>query len=489
MFSNTISFDAHVLQVFPPLTVGASLVIAKPEGHFDPPYMVDLLLEQSITGFMFTVPTLAREYVAELKQRSNPIYSPMRAWGVGGESVPADVVRQMHDVFPNLNPINTYGPTEVTAVAVHYTFHRGFESVVIGKPDANLHCYIVDSSLRAVPVGVPGELLLSGPRLALGYAGRPDLTEEKFVPNPCLDLVSGRVNPALAPYYKLAYRTGDLVRWRNDGTIDFLGRIDRQVKITGVRIELGEVESALEGAEGVTGAVAAAVADSTGKQRLVGYITPGNVDIAAVTAHCRALLVAAMVPSVIVSLDTFPLLPNGKVDVRALSVPDWSGSGEEEYVGPADVAEAAVQRVFAEVLGRPADELSVLADFFAAGGTSLQVFRAAVLLQDALGVASVPATLVHSERTARRVAAALAALIADGGGAGAASAAPIPCNTWSDSVRPLSANQEQMWSILSTDPQSSAYNMPFALHLIGAIDVNALRMAFFAIMERHSILR
>jgi hypothetical protein len=280
-----------------------------------------------------------------------------------------------------------------------------------------------------------------------------------------------------------------LVRWRNDGTIDFLGRIDRQVKITGVRIELGEVESALEGAEGVTGAVAAAVADSTGKQRLVGYITPGNVGIAAVTAHCRALLVAAMVPSVIVSLDTFPLLPNGKVDVRALPVPDWSGSGEEEYVGPADDAEAAVQRVFAEVLGRPADELSVLADFFAAGGTSLQVFRAAVLLQDALGVASVPATLVHSERTARCVAAALAALIADGGGAGAASAAPIPCNTWSDSVRPLSANQEQMW-LLSSLAGASAYNMPSALDFFDAAPAEPLlRSALDSVAARHEVLR
>jgi Condensation domain/Phosphopantetheine attachment site len=229
--------------------------------------------------------------------------------------------------------------------------------------------------------------------------------------------------------------------------------------------------------------------DPSGQKRLVGYVTPGTVEPAAVIAHCRALLVPAMVPSVVVALDVFPLLPNGKVDVRALPAPDWSGAGEEEYVAPANDAEAAVQRVFAEVLGRPTDELSVLADFFAAGGTSLQVFRAAAQLQKALDIASVPATLVHSERTVRQVAAALTALIADGGGEGAASAAPIPCNDWTDSVRPLSANQEQMWSILSTDPQSSAYNMPFALHLRGALKVEALRSAFTTIMERHAILR
>ena len=165
---------------------------------------------------------------------------------------------------------------------------------------------MVDSALRPVPVGVPGELLLSGPRLALGYAGQPELTAEKFVPNPCLELVSGRVDSALAPYYAKAYRTGDLVRWRGDGTLDFLGRIDRQVKITGVRIELGEVESALEGADGVTQAVAAAVADSAGQKRLVGYVTPASADPAAVTAHCRSLLVPAMVPSVVVALGVLP---------------------------------------------------------------------------------------------------------------------------------------------------------------------------------------
>ena len=363
--------------------------------------------------------------------------------------------------MPACRVFNVYGPTEATITATALACPPSLEFISIGRPVYNLHCYVVDSALRPVPVGVPGELLLSGPRLALGYAGRPELTAEKFVPNPCLELVSGRVNSALAPYYAKAYRTGDLVRWRGDGTLDFLGRIDRQVKITGVRIELGEVEAALEGADGVTQAVAAAVADSAGQKRLVGYVTPASADPAAVTAHCRSLLVAAMVPSVVVALESFPLLPNGKVDVRALPAPDWSGAGSEEYVAPADDVEAAVQRVFADVLGRPAEELSVLADFFAAGGTSLQVFRAAALLQDALGIASVPATLVHSERTARRVAAALSSLLAAGGGDGEA-AAPITAREWPDAVRPLSANQEQMW-LLSSLAGASAYNMPSAL--------------------------
>ena len=412
----------------------------------------------------------------------------MHAWGVGGESVPAEVVRQMHDVFPNLLPINTYGPTEVTAVAVHYAFPRGFSTVVIGRPDPNLHAYIVDASLRPVPLGVPGELLLSGPRLALGYASQPELTAEKFIPNPCLDLIAGRVDAALAPHYELAYRTGDLVRWRSDRTIDFLGRIDRQVKITGVRIELGEVEAALEGADGVTGAVAAAVPDPSGQKRLVGYVTPGDANSAVLLAHCRSMLVPAMVPSVIVALDAFPLLPNGKVDVRALPAPDWFGSTAEEFVGPANDVEAAVQEAFAVVLGRSAEELSVTADFFSAGGTSLQVFRATALLQDALGMDTIPATVVHSGRTARGVAQALSELRGGEAGNITTSITPIVAQTWADATRPLSANQEQMW-LLSTFAGSSAYNMPGAYVLDGTPDVDALRAALNAVAARHEVLR
>ena len=155
--------------------------------------------------------------------------------------------------MPSCRVYNVYGPTESTISATEQLCSTSPDfAITIGRPMNNLHAYVVDATLRPVPIGVAGELILSGPRLALEYAGRPDLTEEKFIPNPCLELVAEKVADTLAPYYKMAYRTGDLVRWRNDGTIDFLGRIDRQVKITGVRIELGEVESALEGAEGVT---------------------------------------------------------------------------------------------------------------------------------------------------------------------------------------------------------------------------------------------
>ena len=288
------------------------------------------------------------------------------------------------------------------------------------------------------------DLLPAWPPFA-GYAGRPDLTANKFIPNHCLDLIKDLIPPQMLRYYQLAYRTGDLVRWRPDGCIEYLGRIDRQVKINGVRIEIGEVEAALAGAPGVQQAIAAAVVDDTGSKRLVAYVTPGDVGPATVLEHCRSLLVPAMVPSVVVALEAFPLLSNGKVDVKSLPAPDWSAAGAEEYVAPASELEEVVQQIWQSVLGRAEDSpLSVTADFFAAGGTSLQVFRVTAALQKALGLASVPATLVHSQRTVRAVATALGSLVGSTGEL-ASQPAEITARSWPDATRPLSFNQIQMW--------------------------------------------
>ena len=281
--------------------------------------------------------------------------------------------------LPSCHVNNVYGPTEATITATALYCPQSIEFISIGRPVYNLHAYVVDSALRPLPVGVPGELLLSGPRLALGYSGRADLTEEKFVANPCLDLVSSRVDPALAPYYKLAYRSGDLVRWRGDGSIDFMGRIDRQVKIAGVRIELGEVETALEGVEGVTQAVATALTDPSGQKRLVGYVTPGHISPSSVISHCRSLLVPAMVPTMVVALAAFPLLAGGKIDVRALPNPDWSVpvgvmAGAYEDEGPLSRHAAAVVEIIRNILGMEEDTpVPMKAELFDLGASSIQI--------------------------------------------------------------------------------------------------------------------
>jgi hypothetical protein len=362
---------------------------------------------------------------------------------MGGEAPAPELVLLMQRAFPNLRgPTNAYGPTEATVAAVHHTFPRGGGPIVIGRPDANVHAYVVDTALRPVPLGVPGELLLSGPRLALGYVGRPDLTAEAFVPNPCLALVADRLEPALAPYYERAYRTGDLVRWRADGTLDFLGRIDRQVKVNGVRIELGEVEAALGGAPGVAQAAAVAVAGADGAKRLVGYVTPSAADAAAVIAHCRARLLPAMVPAAVVALDAFPLLPNGKVDAAALPEPDWEATGAEEYEAPADEVEAAVAAAFGAVLCRDAP-VSATADFFEAGGDSMKAMRCSALIQEALGI-HLPAHEIIAAPVVRSVAALIKQLLAADDDA--LLDAGLRNQDWGGStVRPASGGQESLY--------------------------------------------
>ena len=372
-------------------------------------------------------------------------------------------------------------------MCVHHVYSLEDDLVVIGKPDVNMHGYVVDRFMRPVPVGAPGELLLSGPRLALGYANRPDLTSEKFIPNPCLSMFEDLLPSEMVPFYRLAYRTGDLVRWRRNGEIEYLGRIDRQVKVNGVRIELGEVEAVLGAAPDVEASVASAVKDPKGKYRLVGYVTPGSVDVGSVMAHCREQLVASMVPSVVVCLDSFPLLPNGKVDVRSLPVPDWEGEVEEEYVEPATDMERLVSRVWSEVLGRE-EPLGATSDFFAAGGTSLQVFRVTAALQKELDLDGLRPSVIHTERTVRRVAAALSSLLEKGGEGLLEGAPPLVARRWGDALRPLSSNQEQMW-VLAESGNSVAYNMPFVLQLDGVPDVEVLRRALHALACRHEVLR
>jgi non-ribosomal peptide synthetase component F len=389
-------------------------------------------------------------------------------------------------VFPNARIINTYGPTEVTAVCVHHRYAPDDEVVVIGKPDPNIHAYIVDSSLQLVPMGAPGELLLSGPRLALGYANRPDLTTEKFIPNPCLVTFESQIPEDLKPHFQLAYRTGDLVRWRANGEIEFLGRIDRQVKVNGVRIELGEVEAVLGAADGVQATVVSAVRDPQGKQKLVGYVTPGEVDTSAALEHCRSRLVASMVPSVIIALDAFPLLPNGKVDVRSLPAPEWEDS-EEAFVEPATELERVVASVWMEVLRR-SEPLSALSDFFTAGGTSLQVFRVTAALQKALSLESLPSSLIHMSRTVRATASALQSLLDSSESGKHSGLPPIVANKWEDGLRPLSSNQEQMW-VLAESGGSVAYNMPLVLQLDGVLNRDFLQQALNAVANRHEVLR
>ncbi|WP_285760380.1 amino acid adenylation domain-containing protein [Nocardiopsis ansamitocini] len=314
---------------------------------------------------------------------------------LGGEAVSEAVWERLAEAEGVLG-YNLYGPTEYTINALGGGTHES-ATPTVGGPIANTRALVLDTALRPVAVGVPGELYLDGVGLARGYAGRPDLTAERFVANP-----AGAAG-------SLVYRTGDLVRWRADGRLDFLGRTDDQVKIRGFRIEPGEVESELAACAGVAQAAIAVREDVPGAKRLIGYVVParGGADLEEVRADLARRLPAAMVPAALVELDALPLTVNGKLDQRALPAPEPRPS-----VGrpPRDERETALCAIFAEVLGLP--EVTVDDDFFVLGGHSLLAMRAVGRIRKAMGVRLTASTLVLAPTVAR-----LAAHVADTGAA------------------------------------------------------------------------
>ena len=406
MLTNTICFDVHVLQIFS-IIFGCKLVLVDPQGHTDGELITSLWWKHKVTGMIFTVPFLANEYLNKL----NDQYPYMRMWGMGGDAVPLDIVYRMQRVFPNIQgPLNSYGPTEGNVIT-QYRFPANPTASVIGRPDDNVHVYVMNKKMKLAQVGVPGELLFSGPRMAMGYYKNPETTAEKFIDNPCFDVIKDEIPSSMLKYYRKAYRTGDLVRWRPDGNLDYLGRIDRQTKVNGVRLELGEVETVMKTMQGVKSVVAAVVKDNTETKRLVGYVTPSSIDSSALLAHCRATLLPAMVPSYIVPLAAFPLLPNGKIDVRSLPLPDFSGTAQE-YVPPSNETEVLLQEIWMDVL-QIQQPISVLADYFQIGGSSLQSGRIIARIRHVLEIGDVPATLIFDHPSIREFSTALL-LLADG---------------------------------------------------------------------------
>jgi acyl-coenzyme A synthetase/AMP-(fatty) acid ligase len=405
LLTNTICFDVHMLQIYTPLMVGATLVISKQDGHLDGDYIASQILNHSVTGLIFTVPSLAREYM-----RSSLFKEPyhlMKHWGMGGDKVTHDIAAQMQTVFPSIKgPVNSYGPTEANVVT-QYRFPIDPEMSLIGVPDDNVHCCVVDSDLNLLPWGEAGELLISGPRIALGYYKSPDLTREKFVRNPAFDLLVDIVPESMQDRFKVSYRTGDLVKFRNCGNLECLGRIDRQVKINGVRIEVEEVEASLKGADGVEDAVVCLVKNRQGSNVLAGYVRPENVDIGAAMARCMETLLSSMVPSIIVPLKAFPLLPNGKIDMNSLPEPEWPNLGDSGkwYIEPKNDLERTIQRVWMEVLNidKP---ISMDDDFFMIGGQSMTGIRAMAILRSE-NVGHVSLKLLFQNPTIRDVANAI----------------------------------------------------------------------------------
>ena len=367
------SFDVSGWEFWWPLLTGARFVFARPGGHRESAYLAALIQQQQITTLHF-VPPMLQVFLAEPAARQ---CRSLRRVICSGEALPYDLQQRFFEVLPDVELHNLYGPTEA---AIDVTFWRcdpnsPRKSVPIGRPIANTQTYVLDAAMQPTPIGVPGELYLGGVNLARGYLNRPDLTAEKFVPDP----FSAEPNARL-------YKTGDLVRYWPDGALEYLGRLDHQVKIRGFRIELGEIETALANHPAIREVVVVAREDQPGDKRLVAYLVAAQTP-APTTQELRQFLQATlpeyMIPAAFVFLEAMPLNPNGKIERRALPIPELAGAAEH-YVAPRTPTEQILADIWAEILGM--ERVGIHENFFELGGHSLMATQAISRIREQFGV-------------------------------------------------------------------------------------------------------
>jgi len=355
------SFDASIWEFYAPLLVGAQLAIARPGGHRDSNYLIKVIAEQQIT-ILQLVPSLLQML---LEHGGIKTCTSLRRVFCGGETLP---VALQKDFFTYLDAElhNLYGPTETCIDATFWTCQREVNQqiVPIGLPIANTQVYILDNQLRSVPIGISGELYIGGIGLAQGYLNHPELTLEKFIPNPFSQERGTRL-----------YKTGDLARYRNDGNIEYLGRVDNQVKIRGFRIELGEIEAVLNTHPQIQQSVVVAQEDIPGNKRLVAYVSTSDesLTINQLREFIKQKLPEYMVPNAFVTLNSLPLTPNGKIDKKALPAPDKEIARSAEYVAPRTAIELQLTQIWSSVLN--ITPVGVKDNFFTLGGHSLLAVR------------------------------------------------------------------------------------------------------------------
>ncbi|WP_406194014.1 amino acid adenylation domain-containing protein [Kitasatospora sp. NBC_01560] len=369
----SLSFDISALELLLPLVTGGRLVLAPDGLAVDGPGLRALIAREGVTHAQAT-PSGWRVLLG-----AGPLPPGLTAL-VGGEALPLPLARELRAQTTRL--LNVYGPTETTVWSTCAEIPPGPEAVRIGRPIANTRAYVLDPARRPLPVGVPGELYLGGDGVAEGYLGRPELTAERFVADPF-----GAAGDRL-------YRTGDLAAWTADGELDFLGRLDDQVKVRGHRIELGEIESALLEHPAVGGAAAAVHQEGDGEPFVAGYLVPAPgapaPEPADLRAHLQRVLPAAAVPQRFLVLDRLPLTPNGKLDRRALPVPPVPAATAEDRTAAGagdegrDEVLGTVLDVWAQVLGLPG--LGPDEDLFDLGGHSLTIIQITARIRDLLGV-------------------------------------------------------------------------------------------------------
>ncbi|WP_455928057.1 non-ribosomal peptide synthetase [Pseudomonas capeferrum] len=459
-----ISFDVSVWECFWPLITGCRLVLAGPGEHRDPHRIAQLVQEHGVTTLHF-VPPLLQLFVDE------PLVAEctsLRRLFSGGEALPAELRNRVLAQLPAVQLHNRYGPTETAINVTHWHCQaQDGERSPIGRPLGNVICRVLDDQFNPLPAGVPGELCIGGIGLARGYLGRAGLTAERFVADPL-----GEAGARL-------YRTGDRVRWSADGVLEYLGRLDQQVKLRGFRVEPEEIEARLLALDGIAQAVVLVRETAAGAQ-LIGYYTANEpLDEQDVKTALAAELPEYMVPAQLMRLDSMPLSPSGKLDRRALPEPVWQ---VREHVEPETALQQQIAGIWREVLALP--RIGLRDDFFALGGHSLLATQIISRTRQACDVELPLRTLFEASELG-----AFAEQVRLIQASGQRNQQLAIGKVDRSQPVPLSYSQQRMWFLWQMEPDSPAYNVGGMARLRGVLDVGRFEAALQALIMRHETLR
>ena len=450
------AFDASIAEIFPAIISGATLCII-PEST-----KLNGAINQYINKHVITHFTIPASFLESME----PFEAPsLKVIHVGGGVCPAKTLDKWSNIA---KVINAYGPTESAVCATLHAYKKGGSNVNIGRPLPNIKCYVLGPDNNPVPPGVVGELHIGGAGLARGYLNQPGLTAEKFIENPFAskeDLQKG---------YDRVYRTGDLVKWASNGSLQYIGRNDSQVKVRGYRIELGEIENALTQIEGVQQACVLAKQKGDGKY-LVAYYVPGpETTESAIFEKLGHSLPDYMVPAVLVPLGQFPLTANGKLDKKALPEPKFTNTGT--YLPPTTGLEIKLAGIWKEVLGL--EKVGVTDDFFRIGGNSILAIKIAHKISKELQ-ANLPVADIFKYKTIKQL-----AQINPNRGTQPITIKPQKLNKY-----PLSFAQQRLWFIEQYEQGTNAYHIPMLVQLHKGVGVNKLKRSIQQTVKRHEVLR
>ncbi|MDQ1354235.1 MAG: hypothetical protein QG657_4544, partial [Acidobacteriota bacterium] len=490
LMKTSFLFDVSVAELFTWFLGGSRLIVPGKNDHKDPQTLLDIIEKETVTHINF-VPSMFGVFISQLNHENIKKLSSLKYIFLAGEALPPEQVAAFRELNNKIVMENLYGPTENTVYTTQYSLSgwSGKGSVPIGKPLSNMQLYVVDWNYCLQPIGVSGELCISGKGLTRGYLNRPELTSNKFIPInrsfwKCRNLFSKRFLPAGG----ILYRTGDLARWMTDGNIEFLGRIDQQVKIRGYRIELGEIENRLRTHESIKDAIVIDRKDKSGDKYLCAFIVfkpfleesepEKRSVIAGVRDYLAGKLPDYMIPAHFVPLESIPLTPSGKVDRKALPTTE-PGVGNE-YTAPRDEVEERLTGIWSEILCISKNKIGIDNNFFQLGGQSLKLVMLIAQIHKEFDVMA-PMSKFFEIFSVRSQAQYIKNASPD-------KYTSIEAVEKKD-YYPMSSAQKRMYILQRINPDNINYNMPLFTTLEGLLEKTRLENAFRELIFRHESLR